>query len=144
VTRPTPAVIAVVARAGRVLLVRRANHPDRHRWGFPGGHIEPGETVAQAALRELTEETGVTATTSGDVLTALDVIKHDEAGALRFHYVLVAVLCTWLAGEPHAGDDATDAGWFDPDAEDFTQITLSADVARVARLALARADDGPG
>ncbi|MFX6119029.1 NUDIX domain-containing protein, partial [Acinetobacter baumannii] len=57
--RPIPATIAVVLRDDRVLLVRRANPPDAGRWGFPGGKIERGETIAEAAIRELMEETAV-------------------------------------------------------------------------------------
>src|SRR5690554_2944487 len=70
---PVPGVLAVVARNGQVLLVRRAKPPDRGMWGFPGGRIEPGETAAEAAVRELREETGVDAS-AGRVLTAIDVI----------------------------------------------------------------------
>ncbi|MEN7538812.1 NUDIX domain-containing protein, partial [Aurantiacibacter flavus] len=55
--RPIAATIAVVLREGQVLLVRRANPPDAGRWGFPGGKIETGETIEQAAIRELYEET---------------------------------------------------------------------------------------
>lgn len=98
VARPVAAALAVVVRGRDVLLVRRSNRPDAGLWGFPGGKIEGGETIAEAALRELREETGVTAEAAG-VVTALDALDRAPDGALRHHYVMVAVLCRWLCGE---------------------------------------------
>ncbi|MBS9403589.1 NUDIX hydrolase [Halomonas sp. TRM85114] len=132
---PVPAVLAVVARGDRVLLVRRANPPDAGCWGFPGGHIEWGETTQAAAVRELQEETGVRAL-PGDVLTVLEVITPVERGR-QHHFVLIAVRCQWVAGEGVANDDAFDVGWFSP--QEITDIgaTASVDVERLARMALA-------
>jgi len=136
-SRPIAAVLAVVIRGDRFLLVRRSHRPDAGKWGFPGGKIEPGETIAAAALRELAEETGVVAE-AGDVLTALDVIRRDGEGVLH-HYVLVAVSCRWVSGEAIAADDAEEAAWFDLNA--IGGIECSPDVGRVAALALDRARD---
>lgn len=132
---PVPAAIAVVLRGGCALLVRRANPPDAGHWGFPGGRIEPGETLAAAALRELREETGVEAEAVG-VLTALDVLAHDAGGALAHHFVLIAQLCRWRAGEPVAGDDAQEARWVTP--EEMAKLDLSDGVAALVHLAAAR------
>lgn len=134
-THPVPAVLAVVAREGRVLLVRRANPPDAGRWGFPGGHIEWGESTQAAAVRELHEETGVCAL-PGEVLTALDVITPAD-GEHRHHFVLIAVRCQWVAGEGEANDDALDAGWFTPQEVAGLGATASVDVERLARMTLA-------
>lgn len=131
---PVAAAIAVVLRGERLLLVRRSHKPDAGRWGFPGGKIEPGETVTAAALRELSEETGVAAEAI-EVLTAVDVIRQD--GAVLHHYVLIAVLCRWRHGEGVAASDAHETGWFDLAA--IAALEKSPDVERVARLALARA-----
>jgi 8-oxo-dGTP diphosphatase len=106
--RPIAAVIAVVIRDGQVLLVRRRNPPDAGRWGFPGGKIEFGETIAGAAVRELLEETGVRGE-AHHVFTAVDAVDRDGDGRAREHFILVAVLCRWIAGEPMAGDDALEA-----------------------------------
>src|SRR3954468_16058273 len=109
--RPVAAVLAVVARDERILLVRRANAPDAGLWGFPGGKIEFGETVAEAALRELLEETAVT----GEVVTTLDTLDAFETagdGSIVRHFILIAVLCRWISGEALAGDDALEADWF--------------------------------
>lgn len=130
-----PAALAVLARADRVLLVRRANPPDAGLWGFPGGRIEPGERVADAAVRELHEETGIHAT-AGDVLTAVDVIKHDDDNRVRHHFVLIAVRCEWVDGEAHAGDDALEARWFSYDEVCRLGAAASDQVISVARLGL--------
>lgn len=106
---PVPAVLAVVLRNDHVLLVRRANPPDQGLWGFPGGQLERGETVAAGTLRELCEETGITATFAG-VVDVIDSIT-GPSEAPEFHYVLIAGLCRWKAGEPLAADDALDAQW---------------------------------
>ncbi|WP_346895162.1 NUDIX hydrolase [uncultured Roseibium sp.] len=129
--RPIPATIAAVIRDSQVLLVRRANPPDAGRWGFPGGKIEQGETIKDAAIRELLEETGVRADPLS-VFTAVDVFDRRDDGTLRRHFILVAVLCRWISGEPVAGDDALEARWFR--LEDLKQpdLALSLDVAEVA------------
>ena len=79
--RPKVAALAVVLREGHVLLVKRKNEPDAGLWGFPGGHVELGETGLDAAARELHEETGVIATPVA-YLTNLDIITHDPDGAV--------------------------------------------------------------
>ncbi|MGH7047961.1 MAG: NUDIX hydrolase [Stellaceae bacterium] len=108
--RPIVGVLAVVLRGERALVVRRANPPLAGRWGFPGGVLELGETVAEGAMRELAEETGVIAKAAG-VLTVIDTIDRDAEGRVRYHYALVAVLGTWQSGEGVAGDDADEAAW---------------------------------
>src|SRR6516225_7109558 len=96
--RPIVGVLAVVMRGDRALVVRRANPPMSGRWGFPGGVLELGETVAQGAMRELLEETGVVAEPIGP-LTVIDSIDRDDEGRVRFHYTLVAVRGLWQSGE---------------------------------------------
>jgi len=130
--RPTAAVIAVLVRDGQVLLVRRANPPDAGLWGFPGGRIEPGETVLQAAARELQEETGVTGEPR-DAFHVLDVFDRDEEERLRNHFVLIAVLCEWKSGEPLAAGDALDARWFPLAEVDHGHLPMSQFVDEVAR-----------
>src|SRR5579885_3517882 len=78
--RPIVGVLAVVLRGDKALVVRRANPPMAGRWGFPGGVLKLGETVAAGAMRELFEETGVVAEPIGP-LTVIDTIDRDDAGA---------------------------------------------------------------
>lgn len=138
VDRPIVATIATVFKNGQVLLVRRANPPDAGRWGFPGGKVEFGESLADTAVRELLEETGINAIAQR-VFTAVDAFDHDQNGAVRHHYVLVAVLCSWVAGEPVPSDDAVEARWFAVTELAAGDIALSLDVESVARQGLALA-----
>ncbi|SIT32815.1 NUDIX hydrolase [Achromobacter sp. MFA1 R4] len=133
-SRPIAATIAAVVRDGHVLLVRRANPPDQDRWAFPGGKIDAGETLQAAAARELREETGVTAEPL-HVFDAVDVFDRDEAGALRRHFILIAVLCRWQSGEPVAGDDARDARWVPLADLDAHALATSFGVAELAHKA---------
>jgi 8-oxo-dGTP diphosphatase len=108
--RPIVGVLAVVLRGERALVVRRANPPMAGRWGFPGGVLELGETVAEGAMRELFEETGVVAEPIG-VLTVIDTLDRDNEGRVRYHYALVAVRGLWRSGEGVAADDVDEAAW---------------------------------
>lgn len=103
---PVAAVGVICLRGGaearEVLLIRRANPPRQGEWSLPGGRIEHGERAADAALRELREETGVEAELGGLV----DVV--DGLFGER-HYLLVDYAARWASGEPRAGDDATEA-----------------------------------
>jgi ADP-ribose pyrophosphatase YjhB (NUDIX family) len=110
-------VLAVVtrttARGQEVLLVRRANPPQPGHWGFPGGKVDWGEGVAQAAIRELKEETGIDGA-NPVVFDTVDLIVPGLAGGPRgalYHHLMVAVRLDWRAGEPLAGDDALEARW---------------------------------
>jgi ADP-ribose pyrophosphatase YjhB (NUDIX family) len=108
---PKIGALAVVLHQGQVLLVQRSKQPDAGLWGFPGGHVEWGETVLQAAQRELLEETSVTAHPS-HYLDNLDLLRRNDEGQVVSHYLLVGVACAYQSGEPIAGDDALDARWF--------------------------------
>ncbi|TYB81618.1 NUDIX hydrolase [Maritimibacter fusiformis] len=138
-TRPVLGVLAVVVEGTRVLLVQRGKEPDKGLWGYPGGHVENGETLEEAALRELDEETGIVARADGQLAT-FDLIRRDEAGAVTRHYVLVAVRCRHVSGDPVAADDAADARWV-ATADVFAhRLPMSANVDTL----LARALDHDG
>lgn len=133
--RPTLAASAAVFREGRVLLARRGFNPGLGLWSLPGGRVEPGETVAQAAAREVMEEVQVEAQVLG-VAAVLDFITTDEAGVLKSHFVVIAHAALWLAGEPQVGEEATEIGWFRPEevAGLATTRGLADVVARAAGL----------
>lgn len=134
---PRLGAIAVLVDGDRVLLALRGKAPDKGLWGFPGGHVEPGETALEAARRELHEETGVVATPV-DYLTNVDVIRRDAEGRVTVHYLLAAVLCADPVGTPQANDDAQDAAWFAVEQVRSGALPMSAQVAEVMELALLR------
>ncbi len=106
--RPVPAVSALVFRQGSVLLVKRRDEPSRRLWSPPGGSVEVGETVEDAAARETLEETGVVVRPDR-VVDVRDIILREESGRVRWHYVLMAVACEWVSGEPFPATDADNA-----------------------------------
>lgn len=133
--RPVAASLAVVVREHAVLLVQRRNPPDAGLWGCPGGRIETGETIMQAAARELLEETGVVGE-ARHLLQPIDILYRDANGALLGHFILLPVLCGWVAGEPHAASDALDAGWFALDSLSGQASILCENVSDVAAQAI--------
>ncbi len=132
---PRLAALAVVLDGDRVLMVQRRNPPDAGLWGFPGGHVEPGETALAAAAREALEETGVTAIPRL-YIDNIDVIRRDDDGALRYHFLLAAVLCDYVSGQPQAADDAMDAGWVATADVLAGRLPQSASVAATLQKAL--------
>ena len=133
---PQLAVGAIVRRGTAVLLVQRATAPNAGLWAIPGGKVQPGETLQQAAEREIKEETGVLIR-AGEPIFCFDVIERDGHGELRYHYVIVDLLAEYLGGEPQADDDALDAAWVEP------QALARLDVNATTRQLLARLNAGP-
>jgi 8-oxo-dGTP diphosphatase len=103
----------VLIHEGRVLLIRRGKEPLRGRWVVPGGTVELGETLEQALVREMEEETGLRVE-PGEVLTVFDRIMQ-EAGTVRYHYVIVDYLCSYVSGEARAASDAEAVAWARPE-----------------------------
>lgn len=110
--RPIIGVGAVIVDGGRVLLARRGRAPLLGQWSLPGGVVELGETLRQAAEREAQEETGLVVKAQ-DVLEVLDRIIPGKNGRTQYHYVLVDFLCERTGGELHAGGDAAEVAWAD-------------------------------
>jgi len=109
-TRPFVGVGVVLFRDDEVLLVKRAKPPISDNWSIPGGAQELGESVREAALRELKEETGVDAELIG-LIDVVDGITKDEKGGVKFHYTLVDFAAEWRAGEAIADDDCAAVLW---------------------------------
>ncbi len=133
--RPVPAVGAIVFRNGAVLLVKRGQEPNRGRWSIPGGALEVGETVEQAAARETLEETGVEVRPVRTV-DVREYVDRGSSGRIQWHYVLIDVLCEYRSGEPTPASDAENAR-FVPLRElaeyDITPTAIEA-LERVSRM----------
>ena len=133
---PVAAAIAVVVRTCAVLLVQRRNPPDQGLWGYPGGKIEPGETIIEGCLRELREETGIVGR-ARHLLTPFDVFHRDLDGRLLGHFILLPVLCDWVSGTAAAASDALDVAWFEIDGLGRQPAILSGKVSELAAQATA-------
>ena len=109
-SRPFVGIGVAVFRGDEVLLVKRAKPPVSDNWSIPGGAQEIGETVRDAALRELHEETGLEARIAG-LIDVVDGITRDDAGGVRYHYTLVDFAAVWVAGEACAASDVAEVRW---------------------------------
>jgi ADP-ribose pyrophosphatase len=124
------AVGAVVFNKNRVLLVRRGQAPSERLWAIPGGRVELGESLREAAQREVEEETGVTVQ-AGDPIYAFDLIERDQAGRVRFHYVIIDLTADYVKGELRAGDDACDVRWVS--SEEIRSLPISEKTRQLLR-----------
>jgi len=111
--RPTVGVGAVLIHDGKVLLIQRAKEPLRGRWLVPGGTVELGETLEDALVREVQEETGLTVRPR-EIVTVFDRIERD-LGRVVYHYVIVDYLCAYVSGTPLASSDADAVALVAPD-----------------------------
>ncbi|MCD6193999.1 MAG: NUDIX hydrolase [Candidatus Aminicenantes bacterium] len=128
--QPRLAVGAVVFHQGRVLLVKRDNPPGRGSWAIPGGSVRWGETLREAVIRELQEETGLTVR-PGEIVDILEIIEPNQQGEIIYHYLIVDFQAEYLRGELHPGDDAAAGGWFTP--EEAARLKLTPSTRRLLR-----------
>ena len=119
---PLLAVSAAIWSGDKVLLTRRAKKPAKGLWSLPGGLVHAGETLAEAAQRELDEEAGISACLDR-VADWAEVIVRDGAGDVSTHYVIAMFVGTWISGALRAGDDADEAQWFSPQQFDEIEMT---------------------
>ena len=135
---PRAAASAAIFRRDKVLIVERGKDSAAGLWSLPGGHIEPGETAAAAAAREVREETGVIAEITG-LIDVHNAILHNDDGSLRAHYVLCVYYGWWQTGEPIAASDARTARFVDPaELEDYRLTPRIADFVAHAQRVLGR------
>ena len=131
-SRPVLAASIAVFREGKVLLAQRGKAPARGLYSLPGGRIEPGERMADAVLRELQEEVGLTARIAGFV-DHVEHIEHGPDGSLVAHAVICAFAGYWTGGEATLSDEAVALIWVDPlDPGDLPMTRGLRDVLRKA------------
>jgi ADP-ribose pyrophosphatase len=119
---PRLAVGAIVIKDDRVLLVKRSKPPGEGLWAIPGGRVELGETLQQAAEREIMEEAGLIIQAKDPVYT-FEVIEADDVGRPRFHYVIVDLIAEYVKGKINPSDDASEARWVTP--QDLERLPVS-------------------
>ncbi|MDP6173024.1 MAG: NUDIX hydrolase [Rhodospirillales bacterium] len=128
---PYVGVGVVVWKDDSFLLVTRGKPPRLGEWSIPGGGQELGETVRETAAREIREETGLEIEV-GHILDVLDGIRHDDAGRVSRHMVLIDFMAEWKAGVATPGSDAPKVGWFTLD--DLPELKLWGETERIIRM----------
>ena len=125
---PLVGVGAIIIEGDRVLLVKRAHPPIQGQWSIPGGVLEVGEMVREAAVREACEETGLMVE-PGELLGVYDRILRDPEQRVQYHYVLIDFLCRVVGGELLAASDAAEVRWFG--REELSALRLAEDTLEV-------------
>lgn len=124
--RPVPAVACLIIKNNKALTILRGKPPSENFWSLPGGKIELGEKLLDAAAREVLEETGIVVQPIAP-FTATDAIYYDETNKIIFHYVITYVFAKYLEGEIIPEDDVLDARWMtiqDMEKTNFEKKTL--------------------
>lgn len=111
--RPILAVSAAIIRDNRVLIVRRAKPPAEGLFTLPGGGVEAGESLHDAIRREVMEETGITIEPVA-LAGYREAVRRDADGKVARHFVIMAFVCRWLAGEPRLNEELSEARWLEP------------------------------
>jgi 8-oxo-dGTP diphosphatase len=136
---PRVGVGAVVLDGDHVLLVRRGRNPAAGRWSIPGGLVDLGETTADAARREVLEECGIAVRLLG-IAGVVDRVVRDEAGLVRYHYVLVDFAARPAGGSIRAGSDAAEARWVP--VSEVERLDTTEGLADMIRRAVALSQGG--
>jgi 8-oxo-dGTP diphosphatase len=133
--RPFIGVGSIIIENDQVVLVKRAHPPIQGQWSIPGGVLEVGELVREAAIREAREETGLVIEPS-ELLGVFDRVLHDANKRVQYHYVLIDFLCRRVGGELLASSDATDVRWFSQ--AELRSLNLAEDTSEVIHKGFAK------
>jgi ADP-ribose pyrophosphatase YjhB (NUDIX family) len=137
--RPFLAVSAAIIRDGQVLLVQRARSPTLGLFTLPGGVVECGETLEQAIIREVQEETGLTIEIMG-LAGHREVIACDAEERVERHFVILSFAARWLAGEPHLNEELAAARWLRP--AEIADLETTAGLSEIVDAAFLRLECG--
>jgi 8-oxo-dGTP diphosphatase len=133
--RPFLAVSAAIIRDGRVLVTQRARGPGIGIWSMPGGVVEAGETLTEALIREIREETALTiepVTLAGH----REVVVRDRVGRASRHFVILCFASRWIAGEPKLNEELSDARWLK--LEELSALKTTEGLAEIVAAAFER------
>jgi ADP-ribose pyrophosphatase len=126
---PLVGVGTVTIKNGRILLIRRAFEPGAGKWSIPGGLVEVGEKLSEAAVRETAEETGIQVEVL-ELINVFDMIDLDGHGKPKYHYVLVDFLSKPVGGKERPSSEVTELRWV------TFEEARSMDLTKTARKAL--------
>ena len=133
--RPCLAVSAVIVRDGEFLVVRRARPPAEGLFTLPGGVVEPGETLTQAIIREVREETALTIEPVA-LAGYREVMARDGAERVERHFVILAFAARWVAGEPRPNEEIAEIRWIRP--SELTPLPTTEGLAEIVAAAFER------
>ena len=131
-SRPIVGVGVVILDADKVLLIKRGKPPRAGTWSLPGGAQESGETLKEAALREIYEETNLKVEIIG-LIDIVDSIRRDKKGDAEYHYTLIDFVARVTGGALRAGDDAIDTRWFT--LQEIKKLEIWSETKRIIRMA---------
>ena len=134
-TRPYLAVSAAIFRDGKVLIVRRARPPARGLYTLPGGGVELGETLEEAVIREVREETALEVAPVA-LAGYRQAIARDKAGRIERHFVILPFAARWIAGEISLNEELAEAHWLAP--TELTGLTTTEGLAQIVASAAQR------
>ena len=137
--RPHLAVSAVIVRDGEFLVVRRAHPPMQGLFTLPGGGVEAGESLTEAVMREVSEETGLTVAPVA-LAGHREVIGRDDAGRVQRHFVILAFAARWVAGEPRLNEEISEARWIRPAG--LRELSTTEGLAEIVAAAFERLEQG--
>jgi 8-oxo-dGTP diphosphatase len=138
-SRPYLAVSAAIIRDGKVLIVRRARPPARGVFTLPGGGVEAGETLHEAVIREVLEETGLVIAPIA-LAGHREVIARDGDGKVERHFVILPFAARWIAGEVALNEELAEAHWLVP--AELAGLTTTEGLAEIVQAAVALAAAG--
>lgn len=129
---PLVGVGTIVFKGNKVLLVKRGAEPAYGKWSVPGGMLDLGESLRDAAAREAKEETGLDVAV-GPMVDVVERVIRDESGQIRYHFIIVDFAARWVKGEPKAASDALEARWVD--LEELEELETTEGLVPVIRRA---------
>lgn len=125
---PKVAVATVVFHENKILLIKRANEPNKGQWTFPGGKVLLGETLQQAAERETLEETNIIVIAES-IIHTFELIEYNHDKRLQFHYIIIDMEAKYISGTARAQDDALETGWIKK--EDLAALNINPDTLKL-------------
>jgi len=131
--RPLLGVGAIIVQNDRILLVRRANAPLQGEWSIPGGLVETGETIKEALIREVREETSLEIEPI-NLVEVFERILRDKEARVQYHFVLIDYLCRVVSGKAVASSDVSDLVWATTD--ELQMYSVPEETCRVIRKAI--------